>query len=45
MTKKQIAVAAAAVLTAAASTLSQCKDETPVLPSQGVTVSPDAGAR
>lgn len=44
MTKKQIAVAAAAVLTAVAGTLSQCKDETPVVPRTGATTV-DAGAR
>lgn len=47
MTKKQIAVAVGAALTAIAGVLSQCTDETPVTTRQGVTVTaaPDAGAR
>ncbi len=44
MTKKQIAALAATVLTALAATLSQCKDESPIVPRVGVTVAPDAGA-
>lgn len=42
MTKKQIALALAAVLAAVAGTLRQCPDETPVMP--GAPVSADAGA-
>lgn len=41
MTKKQIAAAIAAVLTAIAGLLSQCPDD--AAPRQGVTVGADAG--
>lgn len=44
MSKKQIALALAAVLGTVATTLSQCKDESPVLPRTGATTV-DAGAR
>lgn len=45
MTKKQVALAVAGILTAVAGTLSQCKDDSPVVPRTGVTVGADAGAR
>lgn len=45
MTKKQVAVGLAGVLTALATALSQCKDDSPLLPRTGVTVGADAGVR
>lgn len=45
MTKKQVALAVAGVLTALATALSQCQDESLVTPRTGVTVGADAGAR
>lgn len=44
MTKKQIAMALAALLTAVAGVLSQCTDEAPVRTGETVNA-PDAGAR
>jgi hypothetical protein len=44
LTKKQLAIGAATVLGALVTALSQCKDETPVLPRTGTTAV-DAGAR
>lgn len=44
MSRKQVALAVAAVLAAVAATLKQCSDETPILPSAPPAAAADAGA-